>query len=100
MLKRDAERRVRRLVPSKVHIFEMEGSTPAAFLEAEIMASELSTPWILPFPVARVLAIWRLMIPSTQLIFSQHYIWEQDGVMIRVMKVPRSLTDRLYLMIE
>jgi hypothetical protein len=43
----------------------MEASAAATdFLEAVIMAAELSTPWILPVPFASVSAIWRLMMPS------------------------------------
>ena len=44
----------------------MDGFAPAAFWEAAIMAFELSMPWILPLPVARVLANWRGMTPSIQ----------------------------------
>lgn len=36
------------------------------------MAFELSMPWILPLPVARVLANWRGMTPSIQYLAQQY----------------------------
>ena len=55
-------------VPSNVQIFEIVGSVATFFFEVSIMASELSIPWILPFPVASVLAIWILIMPSVKLL--------------------------------
>lgn len=53
-------------VPWKVQMCEMLGlaDAAAAFLAVAIMDSELSMPWILPVPLERVWAIWRLRTPS------------------------------------
>ena len=45
------------LVPSNVQAFDAAESAEAALFADSIMASELSMPWILPVPVARICAI-------------------------------------------
>ena len=51
-------------IPSNVQMLEILGFADTAFFAVAIMDSELSTPWILPVPLERVWAIWRLRTPS------------------------------------
>lgn len=51
-------------IPSNVQISEREASAATAACDVEIIEAELSMPWILPVPAARVLAIWMSRTPS------------------------------------
>ena len=51
-------------LPSNVHTFDAAGSEADLVRAAVIIAAELSTPWILPVPFARVCAILTFITPS------------------------------------